>query len=224
MKDMMQNKKNFMCIGSMCMPALILKYASQPENINHLKTPLTNTVLKDGFKGVHKLFDGTFYNEVIKNNKDIEYTYYENRKFKHHFNTLSYCFTHLNFNDEGALDKVIKRYDETLYQIKNNKDIVFLYSLNEEDVKLTKEDIEKELNVLSNYINVNNIIFLGSKKYDGKEDYVDGNYVSKNHWNYTNSIFKEVVGDRYMEIYPSNIFKFASRDFFNKLDEIYKKI
>lgn len=212
----------FLCIGGMCLGGIILKHSTN-EEIKHLKTPINNVGLKRGFIDCHKYFDGTFEKEVILGKSNLKYRFCEGEKFPHQWVSLSYRFMHIDLNDEKNHEKIKKRFNNSMEFIKNpDKDYYFLYSLNKKDLNLSVEEIEKELNILSKYIDINRILFLGSRKYNDIDEIPCDVNIANNKFSYTNENFKKVAGNRYMEIYPSNIYVLAAKDFENKFNELIR--
>ena len=208
----------FICIGGLCFVASMLN-CNTHKNIKHLRTPINNVEIINGFLDSHKLFDGTFKDEVLTN-KRITYYYNSNDRFPNQWLSSTYRFLHLNLNLPISFIKLEHRLNDTLNFInKPDDDYWFLYSLNKKDVKLSAEQIKNQLNILSKYINTDRILFLGSIRYNGNLTEIDGNPVSLAKFDYRNENFKDIVGDRYIEIYPSNVFNIAYKNFINILND-----
>ena len=205
----------FICIGGLCFGATILNN-HESENIKHLRSPINNANVLNGFIDTHKLFDGTFEKEVLS--KKLVYKYKPAERFPHQFYSKSYRFIHLDLHDPRSYIKLRNRYNKTLEFINNpTDDYYFLYSLSKKDINLSVEEIEQQLKRLSQYIDINRIIFLGSIRYTGDLTEINGNPVSLAKFNYRNKNFEKVVGDRYMEIFPANCYNIAFDNFFNEL-------
>lgn len=209
------DKINIICIGGLCFGATLLGREKSLEFFNEIKSPVNNVKLKNGFLGVHKLFDGTFEKTILNDDYQLKYEYYPKRKHPEWWTDENYIFPHIDFRLPDTKDKLRNRFKNTIEFIKENKDNYwFLYSLNDEDIKLTINDIQKELNILSKYIDINRIIFIGSKLYTDEELLSLGITPAKRHANYNwrNPAFGKIVGNRYVVVEPSNNYN-ASADF-----------
>ncbi len=212
-----------LCIGSKCFAATLLEKLRKDKVLEEIHTPINNVDVINGFRDCHKLFDSTFEKELLSENVNFRYKYTPNIRSKHHFYTESYHFPHLDLFDKESFVKIRKRYDETKQFIDNPTDnYIYLVTLHKKDRLLSVEQIKEEIKTLSNYIDTNRIIYIGSIPYRGDEKELEGYTVNSIIYDSTNSNFKEVVGDRYIEIYPSNCYKIASKELLCKIKEIIK--
>lgn len=212
----------FICIGGLCLGAKVLQNINNDE-CTELKTPINNVILNGGFLNSHKLFDGTFEKEILGPTPQVVYKYLEGNKFPNQWFSETYTFPHTDFNKETTLPNLKKRYDNLMKFIKKpDDDYWFLYSLHPSDVNLTEEEIKQQLQKLSQYIDVNKIIFLGGERYNGLKNQVCGYNVAQNKFKNRNENFRKVVGDKYFIITPSNIYEMAAMDFMAQFNNLTK--
>lgn len=102
-------------------------------------------------------------------------------------------------------------------------DYWFLYSLHKSDVNLTEEEIKKQLKVLSKYIDISRIIFIGGERYNGLKSTLCGYNVANNKFKNRNENFHKVVGDRYFIVTPSNVYDLAALDFIDQFEKFINK-
>ena len=207
----------------MCLGALMLRNSGR-EDFREIRSPINNVELKNGFLDTHKFFDGTFENEVLSDKPKLQYQFIENAKFPHNWFSPTYRFPHMNFYDKGAFPKVKSRFEATMDFVNNPVgEYWYVYSLFKPDRNLTEHQIRQQLEKLSKYIDINRIIFLGSVRYMGGDTEYNGYPVAGNKFSYVNKAFRNVVGDRYIEVYPSNVYVVGAKDFFDKFDKIINK-
>lgn len=212
----------FICIGGMCLGAIVLRHITN-KNYQELKTPINNVSLNGGFLNSHKLFDGTFEKEILGEEPKVINKIIEGAKFPSQWFSESYTFPHTDFNKETTLPRLKQRFNEFNRFIESPKDDYwYLYSLHESDVNLTEDEIREQINVLSQYIDTNRIIFLGGERYNGLKSTLCGYNVAKNKFKNRNENFAKVVGDRYFIIAPSNVYELAALDFINQFEDMIK--
>ena len=209
----------FICIGGICLGAIILKHIKD-ENYKELKTPINNVSLNGGFLNSHKLFDGTFEKEILGETPNVVHKILEGNKFPSQWFSETYTFPHTDFNKEDTLQKLRQRFNTLKEFIKSpDDDYWFLYSLHKSDVNLTEDEIKGQLNILSKYIDVSRIIFLGGERYEGLKSTLCGYNVANNKFKNRNENFRKVVGDRYFIVSPSNVYDLAALDFVDQFEK-----
>ena len=213
----------FICIGGMCLGAMCLKFLND-KKYSELKSPINNVQLNGGFLNSHKLFDGTFEKEILENSHiNVKHIFIEGDKFPNQWWSESYKFPHTDFLKDNTIPKFKRRYDDLIEFIKNpTEDYRFIYSLYKDDVNLSEDEIRLQLDKLSEYIDVSKIIFLGSERYNGNKPTLCGYKVAKNKFKNRNENFKNVVGNRYFIIAPSNVYELASKDFIAQFEDMIK--
>lgn len=215
------DKINIICIGGLCFGATMLGRKKSLEVFNEIKSPVNNVRFKYGFLDVHKLFDGTFEKTILDDNYQLKYEYHPNRRFPESWSDENYIFPHIDFRLPDTREKLRNRFDDIKNFLKENKDNYwFFYSLNDKDVNLSLSQIKDELDILSKYIDINRIIFIGSRLYSDEQLIDLGMTPTKQHahYNYRNALFETVAGNRYIVVEPSNNYN-ASADFLIKFFE-----
>lgn len=203
-------------LGGRCMGHYSLsKYIKEfDEKIEYINCPTGNMVFLEGFSGLHKLFDGTFYNTLF-NNFEVLSTIFREKENAFSYILKDLRIVHGNPTDKNFIEKLLKRWNEffekiTDENIKNN--IHFFYTLNEYDLHKPTPQILREKEILELYINTNNLYILGSIPID------DPNYKNFK-YNYRNDNFREVFGDHYFEVIPSNDHYLACKFIYDKLKQ-----
>lgn len=218
---------NFICIGGLCFGATVLNRKSTLKLFNEIKSPINNARLRGGFMHTHKLFDGTFRNTILNDKHPISYKYKEGARYPHLYFDKNYIFPHIDLSKQESRLKLAERYNSLMDFIKDPQgDYWYVYSLTMDDINLTVDEINVQLNRLSKYINVNRIIFLGSKLYTDDELVKVGVKLpiySPLSFNARNENFRKVVGDRYFVIEPSNAYDLAARRFIKTFNRFKNK-
>ena len=213
----------FICIGGICLGAIVLRHIKD-ENYKELKTPINNVSLNGGFLNSHKLFDGTFEKEILGKTPNVVHKILEGNKFPSQWFSETYTFPHTDFNKKDTLQKLRERFNALKEFIKSpDDDYWFLYSLHKSDVNLTEEEIKKQLKVLSKYIDISRIIFIGGERYNGLKSTLCGYNVANNKFKNRNENFHKVVGDRYFIVTPSNVYDLAALDFIDQFEKFINK-
>lgn len=130
-------------------------------------------------------------------------------------------------HDNYDLEFVQKTHDinvdfqEFIAKAKTLPNYIYVYGCNSHDTKYTLDELKSIKNEISKYINIDNFFVIGSKS--------DPNLIKGEKWNkrpvrtahdHANDLMKEVFGDHYIELYPSNVFCLCAET----LGEYIKKI
>lgn len=207
----------------MCLGAKVLQHVND-KNYQELKTPINNVSLNGGFLNSHKLFDGTFESEILGEKPNVINKILEGDKFPNQWFSESYTFPHTDFNKETTLPSIRQRFiDFNRFINAPTDEYWFLYSLHKCDVNLTEDEIRQQLDVLSQYINTDRILFLGGERYNGLKSTLCGYNVAKNKFKNRNENFAKVVGDRYFIVTPSNVYELAALDFIHQFEKFINK-
>lgn len=213
-----------LCIGSKCFAATLLKKLRHEGTLEEIHTPINNVDVMGGFSDCHKYFDGTFERELLSDYVKFSYKFRPDIRSHHHFYTESYHFPHLDLFNNSSFDKIRMRYEETKQFIDNPTDDYFYFvTLHSSDMDLSVEEIKNEIDKLSKYIDTDRIIYIGSIPYIGAEKNIKGCPVTNIKYSFVNDNFRKVVGDRYIEIYPSNCYDVASEELLNKVKVLIQK-
>lgn len=209
-----------LCLGSKCFAATLLEKLRKGGILEEIHTPINNVEVINGFRDCHKYFDGTFEKEILSDDVKLKYIYRPDWRSQHHFFSDTYHFPHIDLSKKESFDKIRKRFNETKAFIESPTDeYLYFITLHKRDRHLSIDQIKSEIDELSKYIDVDKIIFIGSIPYVGEEKEIDGSIVNTIKYDAINSNFKEVVGDRYIEIYPSNCYGIAAKELLTKINK-----
>lgn len=194
-------------IGGRCMGHYMLQHLpSFSKEFKYLSCPIGNMLHKAGFTGLHRLFNGVYYNILLRRKR---YKLVKSSIQKYGAIVGDLQIVHGLYKEEKFQKELDRRFSIFNDAICREKNIIYTYTLNEYDVDLPEYKIRQQLERLSNFININNLIILASKPILDKR-YKNFKY------NYRNDNFKKVFGDRYFVIEPSNDHYEACKDFYNK--------
>lgn len=192
-------KKMITNLGGKCFGHFMLKHINgYTDKFTPLYCPFGAMRFNNGFSDIYKVFDGTFYNEIFNMPDEIkkdELIRRDGVSIKY-FHSKTLRIMHTNMNSKKDVKKLKNRYEIFFNTLSKTNNIIFLYSLCEFDVDKTVEEIKETCDKLKKYIDINNLYIIGSV----------ANKEKNSPWwfDYQNSNFKEVFGERYIEIEGSN--------------------
>lgn len=186
-------------LGGRCFGHFMIKYIEEcSDKFIPLYCPFGNMIFNNGFSDVHKVFDGSFYKECFENSNEIKKDIYtrKNKKKLNRYKTPNLVILHSNMDNAKDIEKLKNRHKLFFDTLSKNEDIIFLYSLCEFDVDKTVEEIKEACDKLKKYIDIDRLYIIGSIANKNK----------KSPWwfDFQNSNFKEVFGERYIEIEGAN--------------------
>lgn len=219
MKDSILENTYFLPRGSNCLSAIVCRWSG----VNYIPSCLNNMINKGGFQSIINICNGQFKNELL------DHSEFKKKKHSRGINGESWDFenyevVHLDYDNKK--EELRKSYDHTLGVLRDqksgNKNIYIVISLEKSDETLSTSEIKDILSELEQYIDVSKIIVLGSIAHKftpkNKEKYKNLHFVGN--FNTHNNSFKEVLGDRYMIIEPSNVKELSSRQFYESIKNI----
>lgn len=186
-------------LGGKCFGHFMIKHIKKFSNrYTPLFCPFGNMRFNNGFSDVYKVFNRIFLKELFVSTDKIKKDEFIRRDGVHieYFYTKSLRIMHANMNSEKDIKKIKWRYRHFFKVKRKTKNIIFLYSLCEFDVDKTVDEIKEACEKLKKYIDINNLYIIGSVA-NKEED-------SPWWFDYHNSNFKEIFGDRYIEIENAN--------------------
>ena len=205
------NMLHIMGLGGLCWTGAILKRIPTSK---YYKCPTYNIRHQKGIELVKYLFNGQFIDIINKGEcKKVEkldsekYPYDTNGDYKYEFQ--DYVLIHDNY-DEKFLGKTHDLYDGFLRFLELHKEhpnYIFVYGCNMHDKNYTDEELYEIKSELSKYINLERFFIIGSISEPSIKhgDMYEGRPV-RHKYNYNNDNFKTVFCDRYIELYPANVF------------------
>lgn len=211
------NHKTFIPIGGNYLSSI----AINQDNIYRTQSCFNGIRLLKGFGGIMALFDNSFKTECLCDTPKYDICEckagIDNKKFV----TENYEIIHLDFRKKSVRDELYNKYlntINTLHKQKTDKSIYCVYALNKYDTELSVEEIINIKNNLSNFIDTERLIILGSQiipyTAENIELYKDKDIVD-NKFNFVNDNFKTVFGDKYIIINPANVRDLAKEQFYN---------
>jgi hypothetical protein len=211
------NHKTFIPIGGNCLSSIVINQ----DNIYRTQSCFNGIRLLKGFAGIMALFDNSFKSECLCETPKYDICEcnvgIDNKKFV----TENYEIIHLDFRKKLFRDELYNKYLNTLntlHKQKIDKSIYCVYALNKYDTEISVEEIIDIKNNLSNFIDTERLIILGSQIIpftpENIELYKDKDIVD-NKFNFVNDNFKTVFGDKYIIINPANVKDLAKEQFYN---------
>lgn len=185
-------------LGSVCFGHFMLKHLHEHTNqYKPLFCPFGNMGFSKGFSDVHKIFTGEFYKELFEEPLKIKKDIYIGNDNRHipSFKTEHLLVVHNNMENEKDVMYLKERYDLFVKTLSSTEEVRFLYSLSPSDINKSIDEIYTACELLKPHIDLNKLYIVGS---------ISNKNLPGWYFDYRNSNFKEIFGNRYVEIKNAN--------------------